>query len=1469
MPHINRIRVNNVKYNFGTQFYDDFVMRFSGQNTIYDLANGGGKSVLMLLLLQNLIPNCTLDEKQPIEKLFRSGNDNTTIHSLVEWKLNACDVKNGFQYMTTGFCARKAKDTALEDEEVKDTAAIEYFNYCIFYRDFQSNDILNLPLSNGKERITFTGLRNYLRDLDKKDFSVQVHIFDRKGDYQRFISDYGLYESEWEIIRGINKTEGHVRTYFETHYKTTRKVVEDLFIEEIIEKSFRNKVERGENETEIAQTLLDIKDKLVELSRKKGEMSHYDQQLEVLESFQTRLAGLEGIYGKKVQLEEELVKTYYTAKDQLRQKEYKLEQIKSKVEQMADKKTTLTRDLENVRIVQEELALKRLLREMEKVRAEYEDVEKNCRRLEEELREKEGANDYFDYLEHKQQLEIQNNALYSISVDDGDVLEELYTLAFNRRRQMDQQLSDMEVERIQLTETLEEDKKKLHEMDQEERSAESRAAVLESQEKTLSAQVEKLGNKLEELRESSGLLLLESYKEQLEEVGGQLKEVEAERESLSARLAKVTDSYQKKQWEKEQFRSRLEYAQAEYERTKASQEQFKEGMDKLAHMEEIYEQKGVKALLERILEAYQSVGARADKLRSTMEELSEWLNWGNGNAPVRVSEAMENLLAHTKRYYDENAVLGCDYLMTLGEEQRKSLLEKAPYLPYGIVVNDYFMDISMDEKISSMSLDGRMVPFIEKKILEESPERLEDGMVFFAVGDNRVFYEEDVLEGVIGKLKKQLEEDEKQLVRLEEQAKVLEDDMAFLQVHLQQESVMEQTKEAYQTAFDRLKELHASEEKDAQKLQELAEQKKSLDEMLEKAENTWEELRLKADLMLAIGEQYEQFVNLERELAECRNGKEEAAKTIELGLHNIAKFRRSINEKEQILKNMDDAKRLLDENWKMYEPYYKEDTYPVLDIDVEELESLFKGRKLAYEQKNADVSDKKQLVATYEKAMEKCVEAIRYKGLQMERLAELYQEHKLARTPLEQLMQEKCVIEREQDGLANLSRELADRQTMIDRQEGSLRHARGAYEEKFGDYIPLAVQLERITLFIKETKEQLQSLKGEASSIESQQKSIEKECYSLTSMEEEMERMIENFGIVTDHYQGILEPGISLKENYKEVRKSYERLAREEQSRREDFEKDKAKLMETLKMLGAFELAEEVGRSIFNPRTLMDVKSHMENIGKTMECILLEKDRIGKGIENMEVIKDNFENRCLQTCSTIREALDRLPNLSAIRLDDQQVNMINLQIPYVKEEFYKERMSSYIDETVAQADTYQTAPERLRYIRSRLAWKRLFSVIVKDMDKMKLQLYKRERMKEQSRYLKYEEAVGSTGQSQGIYIQFLVSVINYIASMNARNADSAVLKKVVFLDNPFGAAKDVYIWEPIFKLLQANHVQLIVPARGATPAITGRFAVNYILGQKLVNGRQQTVVVDYRSETNSQQLEYKELEFEQGTLNFE
>ena len=101
-----------------------------------------------------------------------------------------------------------------------------------------------------------------------------------------------------------------------------------------------------------------------------------------------------------------------------------------------------------------------------------------------------------------------------------------------------------------------------------------------------------------------------------------------------------------------------------------------------------------------------------------------------------------------------------------------------------------------------------------------------------------------------------------------------------------------------------------------------------------------------------------------------------------------------------------------------------------------------------------------------------------------------------------------------------------------------------------------------------------------------------------------------------------------------------------------------------------------------------------------------------------------------------------------------------------------------------------------------------------------------------------------------------------------RMGDEDTRTKTIFIDNPFGAAKDVYIWEPIFALLKANNVQLIVPARDATPAITGRFDVNYILGQQMSSGRQLTVVTDYTSNVDQQEVEYRDLEYEQVSFDF-
>ena len=127
---------------------------------------------------------------------------------------------------------------------------------------------------------------------------------------------------------------------------------------------------------------------------------------------------------------------------------------------------------------------------------------------------------------------------------------------------------------------------------------------------------------------------------------------------------------------------------------------------------------------------------------------------------------------------------------------------------------------------------------------------------------------------------------------------------------------------------------------------------------------------------------------------------------------------------------------------------------------------------------NADMADKKQLIEVYGQAVEKSLAAIRYRGLDLEELDRLYTDRKLARTPMEHLVQEKEAVRKERSALEELSRELADWQSKLDREEGAIRHAKASYEAKFGEYIPLDMQAERLKPYIKEKKEQILALDG-------------------------------------------------------------------------------------------------------------------------------------------------------------------------------------------------------------------------------------------------------------------------------------------------------------------------------------------------------------------------------------------------------
>ena len=654
--------------------------------------------------------------------------------------------------------------------------------------------------------------------------------------------------------------------------------------------------------------------------------------------------------------------------------------------------------------------------------------------------------------------------------------------------------------------------------------------------------------------------------------------------------------------------------------------------------------------------------------------------------------------------------------------------------------------------------------------------------------------------------------------------------------------------------------------------------------------NKLENLKKQLDSALGQAEGLKKISDLYAEISEERNSlkayNDKLAKAERAIIGYAAQLDKSREEYLRINEYKDNVDKKYTElvyNWEnIFSKYYvqddtpadenkKPDTTEYDEENIREITGRFAGLKDILMNKNADLTDKEALKSHLEASMKKCIDSIIYRGEEPEKLKELYLQGKISVSSQEKLHEISDELTELNKQYNDSDRELGMQEAMLNRLEGSVSYAISQIEERYGTYEEF--ECDDPDVYVKNntaiTRELEDSIKKEAAAG----KKLENELKDIQVCRKDIERIMSGAGINIPDEEILKKTDIKY-QDYNNLNKEYEQTAKEysailklEYKKTDEFVKYKSKLIDSLKSYNAEDLAVQISMSVNMPKDEQQTSALIASLDETNSYIELEKTRVHKGIEDMERIKDNFENRCIQTCSNIRTELERLPKLSHIKMDKEDISIIGLNIPYVKESGYKERMSEYIDETIEAAESFKDPEERFRYIRNRLTWKRLFSVIVTDMNSIRINLYKRERIKDQSRYLRYEEAVGSTGQSQGIYIQFLIAIINYISNINTV-MDGGIVGNTIFIDNPFGAAKDIYIWEPIFKLLKANHIQLIVPARGATPAITARFDVNYILGQKMADNRQQTVVVDYYSNVKQQELEYTRMNYEQASFDF-
>ncbi|MDD6328894.1 MAG: hypothetical protein PUA62_10670 [Lachnospiraceae bacterium] len=1465
MPSINRIRVNNVKYNFGTQFYDDFTMRMHGKNTLYDLANGGGKSVLMLLLLQNMIPNCTLDEKQPIEKLFRTGNGNTTIHSLVEWKLEEALQEDGYRYMTTGFCARKAKD-ANEAEEQKDIASVEYFNYCIFYRNFNKNDILNLPLAKDGERVTFQGLKSYLKELEHRDMSLKVCVFERKGEYQRFISRYGLHESQWEIIRGINKTEGHVRTYFENNYKTTRKVVEDLLIEEIIEKAYRVKTELEEDGSdEMAKLLMDIKEQLTILAKKKKDIASYDHQMELVNVLSDKVASFLDLFEEQSKLRKLLADICVTGEQFANADTKQMEMLEGERDEKHAQKTAQRKRMECLKIARDKKQVEVLRTQTEQITKEWMELSRRLAELTEDMNMKESMNDYLEYIKDRAQYRQTDLMIKNMLAESSFDEEAIYTYVYNLKIRMDIVLTDIrgQIDTLK-NELIQEDAKRQY---NEKLLQEARVslAVATERKEIAEREIVELSEKLSALRMSMHHIQFTQIKDQKSAREQMLADTTDAMHRMEDTLFEAREKIANEQLHVSVLTAKYKENEQHLSELGGQEAQYLAAGEKLQTILEIYKAKTIGELTEGIGKRITDAIIESEKLRREIALATKRKIRLSEGRLIDKSEAALRVLHYIETRHGETAMYGMDYLSALPVEQQKEILAVNPELPYGVIVADY-AKISEDPNLRNLDTGAGCVYVYDKEQIKQRSVYASDH-VFLVSRKSEELTDATAIEAMLANEDAHINELEQQLAIKEEMLATYREDQTF---------AIQASDSEFLKAGKRLEEARTL---DKQLCKQLNEAKQTVKELEIKIEKTVREIAEER-------KKYEECMSDVNKLITAEQLTELIAKQEAIVSENEAQMERLNIKLRQLVATKDDNARSFEEErarvktleqreysimmeWdNSYKPYYNIDReYEILSISDEELKARFTALVNAGNEEAVAVEDKRVLMDTLKVSMERTLKNIEKLGVKKETLADYEARGLLYLSDENVLASCKQGIDDVKDSMKSLENRRKKKESEQNRLEGSISYAISNVEAAYGSYEDVEASLSEIITDLENGEAVLARLTAEAKACEEACRKYSRQQGYMIDLYKDVKRIVVSNDISLSDAVPRPEEKEQLREIFEDALIRFDRSTKALERAKNELLKFKGNTAASLDQMEVYELANSIRNDVVIPDDYEAAQELLNSLNAMIEYIRLERDRIEKSLSDMETMKENFETQCLQRCLDVRTELDKLPKLSRIMLDGEAIQMVGLTVPYVKDEFLKQRMSDYIDRIVEQADDYDNDKERMKFIRNSLTLKRMFGVIVTDMNAIKLSLYKRERIKEQSRYLKYEEAVGSTGQSQGIYIQFLVSIINYISGMY-QTGNEDLSTKTIFIDNPFGAAKDVYIWEPIFALLAANHVQLIVPARGATPAITGRFDVNYILGQQMTGGKQLTVVTDYTSRVDQEELEYQDLEYEQVSFDF-
>lgn len=1444
MPKLRSVRVVNAQFNEGRGLYQDFRMPFYGRNATYELGNGMGKSVLLMLILQCVLPNAAPDPNKPFKHMFIGGERNRTTHVLAEWELD--EVVDGKRYLLTGFCAKRKSDQ--EDEGENDE--IKYFSYLHLYGEPNDLDIDTIPLcrEEGADFFTqdYSETRKMLREKIKAGYDIW--IAETRQQYLERLKDYYLIESEWELIKHINRQESYLKTHFHS-FRDSRAFVEDLLIKMIdrcLQDRRRLKFHDGDEdpvEKALAASLYQSQEDLRKLQAEQArlhEYEHLQNEITSLQAASDRLLRSYQVYEKVVQRTASQYVAYVAAitrkKEEIRQLQEQIFGMQAVCKSVHNELKRTGLQLQNVRLNLSEQRLRRA--EAEKVeheqtanalkhRADFaRAVNKylSIREREAEIRERE---------EIMRKMEEEHQELFARLRPLGKTLHTLVAAEEERVRGEllagQSQAKETRAENMGLQQDLGGAREQAEGIRRRITELERQSVELETREKELVQRHERCPR-------------VSSWFSRSDQIEATEKQLAAEKETYG-RLTNEISEIERRFSTNQALEPELETGIADLDRAiKALQREitnFTAERDSARKIAEIYEFDDIEACTAHLKDRREQLREMLAGYRSRRESLVRDLESAETYGVTLSGEYLAALERLQERY--PTAISGAEHLKGISEDERGECLANAPWLPKAVLLlkGDFEAVIRNPLVLPAQVQDAALVITSIDHLRERRPLSLGD--VYISSRTPEQSLEALASDRAAEHLRKEIRAINEEIQGADEAVATITHDFDILHRFIDRyppEFEQERTAnlgehtQRRNGGAARLTALRNQLQEDHSTLPRvrinLVEQEKKMG-LFEK------KLALLTDLIKISEEREKTLSKLQQE---HRNAEETTVlqRQIETA---ISRCDSELKRLEEINNQMKERFRKIEQEISDYRPYAGEDVPTLPDADIDRLRSEYRSARQVVDRV---VKDRK----SYERDNDRDRKQIEDD-----------------RNDISGYRISIVEIEAEDQKERYSSKYIQEVDQSFEEAERFLKEATGRYEDVRGKHHLLSLEMEeaerKFSAHAPETYPYIRDpnltdpepLKADQKWLEAESLTLKAELAHLDGMRRESETVLEDLinerkGYelldTTHHFiQKSAAPASELR-GYLDLQEELGSAIGSMKRQRERFSVAKDQFFRNVAEINVpHYFIETVREKIHIAESGGEATSLQQSLEGYAATVTEWVKAIEAQVEGLLEVETKIIDQALGMARTYRDHLTMIPKLSKIEIDGnpREILQINFDDCTYRDEVARGEMHRYIQDLTAHIQDGTLSREGLE---KALTPGQLVGRVM-DMGRVRVKIRKIDI--DAYPFQLWEKIKASEGQENTMHIILLVVLISTIRAIVVGRHDRDTAK-VLFVDNPFGSTGSYYLWEKIWSILDRNNVQMICSGHKIDAKVREFFPISYLLTSEIsASGRMRIVGVRF------------------------